>query len=165
MTPATLASKRHHRYLERVWGRYPTALNRSRFSKQIHLCSKQMSKAKSANHSKIIAEHSGYHLSLWQAFNKIVHRCPKMYLPDHSSITALANTFSSFFMHKISIIWSSFPSGSCSTVLTPPKTREVLHNLSHVTDAAVRRLVLSAPCKSFDLHPLPTGLVKDCIDV
>ena len=49
--------------------------------------------------------------------------------------------------------------------MTPPNTREVLHNLSHVTDAEVRRLVLSAPCKSSDLDPLPTGLVKDCIDV
>ena len=88
-----------------------------------------------------------------------------MYLPDHSSITALANTFSSFFINKISIIRSSFPSGSCSIVLTPPNTREVLHNLSYVTDAEVRRLVLSAPCKSSDLDPLPTGLVKDCIDV
>ena len=47
----------------------------------------------------------------------------------------------------------------------PPNTREVLHNLSHVTDAEVRRLVLSAPCKSSDLDPLPTGLVKDCINV
>ena len=35
----------------------------------------------------------------------------------------------------------------------------------HVTDAEVRRLLLSAPCKSSDLDPLPTGLVKDCIDI
>ena len=88
-----------------------------------------------------------------------------MYLPDHSSIAALANTFSSCFINKISIIRSSFPSGSCSNVLTPPNTREVLHNLSHVTDAEVRRFVLSAPCKSSDLDPLPTSLVKDCIDI
>ena len=124
-----------------------------------------MSKAKSAHYIKIIAEHSGDHRSLWQAFNKILHRCPKMFLLHHSSITALANTVSSFFINKISIIRSSFPSGSCSNVLTPPNTREVLHNLSHVTDAEVRRLVLSAPCKSSDFDPLPTGLVKDCIDV
>ena len=91
--------------------------------------------------------------------------CPKTYLADHPSIKGLANTFSSFFRNKISIIRSSFPSGSCSNVLTPPNTREVLHNLSHVTDAEVRRLVLSAPCKSSDIDPLPTGLVKDCIDV
>ena len=50
-------------------------------------------------------------------------------------------------------------------MLTPPKTREVLHNLTHVTDAEVCRLVLSAPCKSSDLDPLPTSLMKDCIDI
>ena len=50
-------------------------------------------------------------------------------------------------------------------MLTPPNIRQVLHNLSYVTDAEVRRLVLSAPCKSSDLDSLPTGLVKDCIDV
>ena len=88
-----------------------------------------------------------------------------MYLPDHSSVAALANTFSSFFINKISIMRSSFPSGSRSNVFTPPNTREVLHNLTHVTDAEVRRLVLSAPCKSSDLDPLPTSLVKDCIDI
>ena len=63
MTPAILASKRHSRYLGRVWRRYPTTLNRSRLSKQIHLCNKQMSKAKSAHYSKIITEHSGDHRS------------------------------------------------------------------------------------------------------
>ena len=135
MTPAILASIRHHRYLERVWRRYFTALNRSRFSTQIHLRKKQMSKAKSAHYFKIITEHSAHHRSLWQAFNKILQDCPKMHLPDHSSITAIANTFSSFFMNKISIIRSSLPSGSCSNVLTPQNTREIIHNLSHVTNA------------------------------
>ena len=53
----------------------------------------------------------------------------------------------------------------CVALNTCINTREVLHNLSYVTDAEVRRLVLSAPCKSSDLDPLPTGLVKDCIDV
>ena len=57
MTPAILASKRHRRYLERVWRIYPTALNRSRLSRQIHLCNRRVSKAKSIRYSKIIAEH------------------------------------------------------------------------------------------------------------
>ena len=88
-----------------------------------------------------------------------------MYLPDHSSIAALANSFSSFFINKISIIPFSFPSGSCPYALTLPNTRGVLHNLTHVTDAEVSHLVLSAPWKSSDLDPLPTSLVKDCIDI
>ena len=165
MTPAILASKRHRRYLERVWRRYPTALNRSRLSKQIHLCNRQLSEAKSAHYSKIIAEDFGDHWSLWQAFNEILHRCPKMCLPDHSSIAALPNTFSYFFINKISIIWSSFLSDSSSNVLNPPNTREVLQNVTHATDDEVRRLVLTAPCKSSDLDPIPTSLMKDCIDI
>ena len=75
-----------------------------------------MSKAKSAHYCKIITEHSDDYGSLWKAFNKILHRCPKTHLPDHSSIATLANTFSSFFVNKISVIRSSFPSDSHSRV-------------------------------------------------
>ena len=165
MTPTILASKQHRRYRERVWRRNPTALNRSRLTRQTHPCNKQMSKAKSAHYSKIIAEHSGDYGSLWKAFNKILHRCPKIYLSDHSSIATLANSFSSFFINKISVIRSSFPSNSHSRVLNPPDTRKVLQNLNCVTADQVRHLVLRAPCKSSDLDPIPTSLVKDCIDI
>ena len=165
MTPAILASKRYRRYLERIWRRNLTSLNRSRLIRQTHLCNRQMSKAKSAHYSKIIAEHSGNYGSLWKAFNKILHRCPKMHLPDHSSIATLANTFSSFFINKISVIRSSFPSDSHSRVLNPPDTRKVLQNLGCVSADEVRYLVLRAPCKSSDLDPIPSSLVKDCIDI
>ena len=75
----------------------------------------------------------------------------------------LANAFSSFFIRKIALIRSSFSSGACSDVLNPPVTGMVSQNLTYVTDDEVRHLVLSAPCKSSDLDPVPTSLVKDCI--
>ena len=166
MTLAILASKRHRRYLERVWCRNPTAVNRSRLTRQTHLCNRQMSKAKSAHYSKINVEHSGNHGSLWKAFNKILHRWPKMHLPDHSSIVALVNTFSSFFINKLSVIRSSFPSDSHSRVLNPPDTSTVLQNPSCVTADEVSRLVLRAPCKSSDLDAIPTNsLLKNRIDI
>ena len=111
-----------------------TALNRSRLSRQTHLCNRQMSKAKSAHYSEIVAELSGDYRLLWKAFNKILHRCPKMRLPDDTCIDALTNKFSSFFINIISIICSSFSSDSCSCMLNPPKTRKVLQNLSSVTN-------------------------------
>ena len=40
----------------------------------------------------------------------------------------------------------------------------VLQSLTYVTDDEVR-LVLSAPCKSSDLDPVPISLVKDCFDI
>ena len=125
-----------------------------------------MSKAKSAHYSKIMAEHSGDQESLWKAFHKILHRCPTMHLAaDNSSIAALANTFSSFFINKISVTCSSFPSDSHSRVLNLSDTRKALQNLSCVTVDEVRYLVLRAPCKSPDLDPIPTSLVKDCINI
>ena len=163
--PDIFASKRHRRYLECLWHRNPTTLYRSRRTKQTHLCNRQMSKAKSADYSKIIVEHSGYHGSLWKAFNKILHCCPKILLPDHSSIATFASTFSSFFINNISVIRSPFPSDSQSRVLNPPDTRKVLQNLSCVSADKVRHPVLRAPCKSSNLDPIPTSLVKDCIDI
>ena len=166
MTPAILASKRHRRYLERVRRRNPTTLNRSILTRQINLCNKQMSKAKSDQYSKITAEHCSDHRSSWKAFNEILHRCPKMHQnPDHSSTATLANTFSSFYINKISVIRSSFPSDSHSRVLNPPYTRKVLQNLTNITADEMRRLVLRDLWKSSDLDPIPTSLLKDCIDV
>ena len=124
-----------------------------------------MSTAKSAHYSKIIADHSGDYGSLWKAFKKILHRFPKIHLPDHSSIATLANTFSSFIFNKISVIRSSSTSHSHSRVLNPPDTEKVLQNLGCVTADEVPHLLLRAPCISSDLHPIPTSLVKDCIDI
>ena len=124
-----------------------------------------MSKAKSEKLSKLIADHSYDNRSLWKAFNKILQRCRKVCLLDHTTIEALANTFNFISINKSSIIRSSFSFGACSDVLNPPVTEIVLQNLTNVTDNEVRRLVLSAPCKSFDIDPVPTSLVKNCIDI
>ena len=107
-----------------------------------------MSKAKSGHYSKIIAEHSGDYGSLWKAFNKILHDCPKVHLPDLSSIATLAKTLSSFFINKISVIRSSFPSDSHSRVLNPLDTRKVSQNLNCVT--TMRCAILS-----YGLHASP----------
>ena len=71
----------------------------------------------------------------------------------------------SFFINRISVIRSSFPSDSHSRVLNPPDTRKILQNLCCVSADEVRHLVLWAPCKSSDLDPIPTSLMKDCIDI
>ena len=61
MTPDIVSSKRHHRYMEHICRRNPTALNWPRLSRQTHLNSKQMSKGKSAHNFEIISGLSGNH--------------------------------------------------------------------------------------------------------
>ena len=41
----------------------------------------------------------------------------------------------------------------------------MLHDFVPVSEAEVRRLVLTFPCKSCDLNPIPTTPLRDCIDV
>ena len=66
---------------------------------------------------------------------------------------------------SLSFALPSFPSDSQSRVLNPPDARKVLQNQSCVTADEVHHLLLRAPCKSSDLDPIPTSLVKDCIDI
>ena len=66
---------------------------------------------------------------------KMLHRCRKMCLPDHSCIYVLANKFISFFINKspsfalLSAFY--FPIWcSCSRALNLPDTRKVWQNLT-----------------------------------
>ena len=97
-----------------------------------------------------------------KVFNKILHRYPKMHLPNCSSIVALGITFSSFSINNIYVIRSSF-SDSHSRVLNPPDTKKVSQNLTCVTADEVCCLILWAPCKSSDLDPILSSM--DCMDI
>ena len=52
-----------------------------------------------------------------------------------------------------------------ATNLNPPDTRAVLHDFVPISQAEVRRLVLTSPCKSCDLDPILAILLRDRIDV
>ena len=119
-----------------------------------------MSKTKSAHYSKIIAKHSGDHGSVWTAPDTVALKCTLIL--DDSSVAALVNTL---FLNKSSFIPSFSPSDSYSCVLNPSDSRKVLQNLADVTSEEVCRLILQAPCKSSDLDPILTSLLKNCVDI
>ena len=110
-----------------IWCRNLTTLNRSRLTRQTHLCNRQISKAKSAHYSKTFAKqsviigHYGRHLT--KSYT-VALKCTCLIIRED---------ISSFFISKISIIHSFFPSDSHSRVLNPHKTGKVLLNLTCVT--------------------------------
>ena len=148
MTSEILSAKRQRRYLERVWRKNPTPLNRSRLTRQTHLCNKMMSKAKSRFFSETIENSSSDPRSLWEAFNKLLHRSMPTKLPDCTSIPLLAERFSSFFIDKISIIRSSFSSGENTEALNSlQKSQATILSFAPATKEEVRKLVLASPPK------------------
>ena len=77
MTPEILQSKRRRRYLERVWRKPYSSLDRSLYSKQCHYCNRQMAKAKSDYYTNMVLNKSTSamerHKSNLTRFNKICH--------------------------------------------------------------------------------------------
>ena len=90
MTPDIIQSKRRRRYLERVWRKSRSSLDRSRYTRQCHLCNRQMSKAKSYYYENVkVSNNSATPKQLWKCINQILHRRPAPSLPTHASIKSL----------------------------------------------------------------------------
>jgi hypothetical protein len=84
-------------------------------------------------------------------------------LPTGRSDMELANQFNDFFTNKIETIRASF------VELDPPIDEPVncmaeLWNFSPVTTDDVRRIITKSPSKSCRLDPIPTSVLKDCLD-
>ena len=166
MTPEIIQSKRRRRYLERVWRKSRSSLDRSRYTRQCHLCNQQMSKAKSYYYENMVANNSATPKQLWKCINQILHRRPAPSLPTHASIKSLCNSFSSHFKDKISLIHSAFTDHTSDTInADSPQLNSKLTSFEPATTTEVEKIIMSSPNKSCDLDPLPTILLKACLDV
>ena len=94
MTPGIIQSKRRHRYLERVWRKSRSSLDRSRYTRQCHLCNRQWSQI------TMVSNNSTTPKQLWKCINQILHRRPAPSLPTRASIKSLYKSFSSHFKDK-----------------------------------------------------------------
>ena len=94
-----------------------------------------------------------------------------MTLPSSTSSQQLAQDFSNFFINKVEgirsdIIEQNPLSTSESTVDLIPDT-SVVTTLTYfvpVSDQTIKRIILKSPNKSCELDPIPTWLLKYCIE-
>ena len=70
MNPRILQSKRRLCYLERVWYKSRSHLDRSHYSKQCHYCNTQMAKAKSDYYTNMVSNNTKNPSQLWNCINK-----------------------------------------------------------------------------------------------
>ena len=101
---------------------------------------------------------------LWQSLRKVLHRTSETVLPAHSSEKNLADTFASFFTNKISKIRDTF-SASGSFNDTPDYVPPAFNTFKPVTEDEVRKCINGSPTKSCLLDPIPTFLLRDCLDI
>ena len=126
-----------------------------------------MSRAKSDYYTRVIQDNSSDQRSVWRVLNQVLHQKPPKCLPEFLSIGQLAARFGSFFKDKITAIRTSFPNTPMSndTVSSDILFTPTLSTFHPATEDEVRRLIKAAPNKSCNLDPIPTPLLKSCIDV
>ena len=94
----------------------------------------------------------------------LLHRTSEIVLPAHSSDKSLADMFASFFSNKISKIRDTF-STSGSFTDAPDSVPPAFNAFMPVTEEEVYKCISESPTKSCSLDPIPTFLLKDCLDI
>ena len=136
----------------------------SRLHRQIAWCNRLANKDKGSYYTHLITANSRDPKKLWQSLSKVLHRTSETVLPAHSSDKSLADMFASFFSNKISKIRDTFStSGSFNDA--PDSVPPAFNAFITVTEDEVYKCISESPTKSCSLDPIPTFLLKDCLDI
>ena len=166
ITPAIQAAKRTRRYLDRVWRKSRFPSDRSKYAKQAHLSNSMMERARRKHIANYIHENENDAGKLWRAVNSVLHRAPNTSMPSTSDITTLCHSFSTFFVNKIGKIRMKFCDPKHNVPhIPPPEINFPMTSFEPATADEVKKLILSSQDKSCDLDPLPTKLLKSCLDI
>ncbi len=157
-------SKRSRRRSERVWRRCRDATSQREYSERCCVRTRQLEQAKTSYYSNQITESQGNQKLLFKITNGLITDQQRTILPSSKSDNDLANEFSTFFHEKIVNLAKLF-TDTCTT-----QAQHTIYigtkftTLRPTTADEVKSLVNSSASKYCSLDPLPTWLVKDCLD-
>ena len=132
--------------------------------RQIAQCNIIINRDKAEYYNNIISDNSRDPKKLWQALQHVLNKGRKMILPPHQSDKSLVNQFASFFTQKIKRIRDTFLA-STTTVVPPTDLPPNLSHFCEVSENDVLKIIKNSPNKSYLLDPVPTFLLKDCVDI
>jgi len=126
---------------------------------------RKLHQAKQDHYSNKIRDCEKDQKRLFVLTRKLMGDAGKVILPTHVCSKELADRFSDYFATKITNIRNKIRGEAppAYDVSSEPKFQgEPLSQFAQVTEDEVQRLIAKAPCKSCDLDPLPTWLLKEC---
>ncbi|PIK44632.1 putative RNA-directed DNA polymerase from mobile element jockey-like [Apostichopus japonicus] len=87
-------------------------------------------------------------------------------LPDHEFDEALANDVDAFVYNKVNTVTTSVENPSL-VVLSDvgADCKSEFTSFEPVTESHIRKTIMACPSKSCKLDPIPTSLVKSCMDI
>ena len=166
-TEALRREKRERRKCERTATRTLLTVDREIAEERYARRTVQIEQAKAAYYTSQIDKNKGDSKTLFKLTNSLMGKNGETILPTHSCDKTLADQFLSFFHNKI----DNIRTGLCAMVDEPlveipdqSFNGVPLNCFSGVTLQEIRHIILKAPSKSCELDPLPSWLLKECVD-
>ena len=143
--------------------REDTAINRSRYRAAVNNFNCLLECVKTKYYSNMFRENEDNPKALWNSIKKVLHRSPKIVLPDHTTINCLINTFGKYFANKIAKLRSGLLSTDADPTVSGSYKNQFV-SFWTMSEDKVLKIIKSMPNKSCHLNPIPS-LVLDCISV
>jgi hypothetical protein len=154
---------------ERVARKSKLQVHRQVYASQVRLVSDMILSAKRSYYSTLVSEHASNQGKLFSIFSDLLHKDKsKSNLPQHTDPTELANKFANFFSEKIGLIRDCIlnhqnysPLISCRTALNLKCT---MTEFKPACSEEVSTIIRKSSRASCSLDPIPTNIVKGCVD-
>jgi hypothetical protein len=128
-----------------------------------------MSSSKKDFYQQRIKESSDSQSTLFKCVNELFNKRKTTALPNHDSAKELCQRMALFFSEKIQAIHEGLKALQDSSLILDPddqfKSQNCLSNFSPVTEEKIKNVIKKATPKTCCLDPIPTQLVKECIDI
>lgn len=157
--------------LERQWRRTGLTVHFDMYREQHILVRKVIKQAKIMYYNNLIDKNSGNQAVLFKTVSGMLGRDREQSLPTGRPLQSLCDDFAKFFAEKIHNIRFDLDQAS-STINAPPalpsNNNGYKPGLSVLEPVGINELIdiiCKSPTKSCCLDPIPTWMVKECIDV
>jgi hypothetical protein len=159
-------ARTERRRAERKWRSSRLTVHRQIYLESRRNVTHLIRSAKFQYYSNLVHENSADQKALFGIINRLLYKDNKNPMPQHSSDEELANKFASFFSDKItSIVRELSPLASSNNSEHDKLSSSfTFTKFTLPTIEEVRKTVIKSPTKSCCMDPLPTWLLKECID-
>ncbi len=159
-------AKQYRRKLERKYLKTDLAIDEELLKLQRNKVNILINKTRSEFFSNKISECGSDHKSLFNVVKGLFHSNSEHKFPECSSLDVLSEQFSQFFIGKIQKIRDKLDSMPTSSVTYEDiECNVTMDSFKILSEEDIRKLIVKSPSKSCDLDPMPTHLVKECIDL
>jgi len=159
-------AKWERRRLERRWRTHELEIHRQLYRAQCTIVNNLLIKTRQDYYQEKLITSGSDQKAIYKTANFLLGRSRSTVLPEHESSKELANRFGAFFTEKIVKIRQNLTSSDGIHTNDIPDEHDIpqLTEFAPVTEEDVRKVIAKSPNKSCDMDPLPTWLLKDCLD-